>query len=361
MIINSSFKTHFSALTGIRVMAAYMVYIHHYNPFSEATFGQNVHDFFNEFHIGVTIFFVLSGFLICYRYYDDEQFSFKNYMLKRFARIYPLYFSLTTFTLLFFAVLHSKIDASEFTNYLYNISLLKGFFSDLKFIGIAQAWSLTVEEQFYLLAPLVFFLIKKNKSTLILLPLFFIGLGFVLVAIFYDVNYYGFMNSINFMLDFTFFGRATEFFVGIATALLVKKYRFSFKYKIITAFGFIGIFASICALVYLKTNDGYGVDTLFGKIINTLLLPVFGIAPLLIGLINEKTKIAQFFSSKIMQLLGRSSYAFYLIHLGVFVTVLNKISTNQLFIFLSLNIISIVLYNYLESPINRIIRKKVEK
>ena len=359
MIINSDNKIYFPALTGVRAVAAYMVYIHHYNPFSVATFGQNVHDFFNEFHIGVTIFFVLSGFLICERYFDDKQFNFKQYFVRRFARTYPVYFILTTFTFLFFAVLHAKIGSVDFRDYLFNISFIKGFLSDLKFTGIAQAWSLTVEELFYLFAPILFLLIKKGKIFLIIAPLFFIGLGLLLVTIFEDSNCYGFMNSINFMLDFTFFGRVTEFFAGITAALIIKNYGFCFKYKIITALGFIIIFLCICALVSLKIGNGYGVDTFSGKIINTILLPIFGIAPLFIGLIGEQTLFSKFLSSKIMLMLGKSSYVFYLIHLGVFVNILNKISTNQLFVFLSLNIIAIVLYKYLESPLNTFIRKKV--
>ena len=71
-------KVNFPALTGIRALAAFMVYIHHYNPFSIEFFGKYIHDFFSEFHIGVTIFFVLSGFLICNRYFDEPNFSFKN-------------------------------------------------------------------------------------------------------------------------------------------------------------------------------------------------------------------------------------------------------------------------------------------
>jgi peptidoglycan/LPS O-acetylase OafA/YrhL len=107
----------------------------------------------------------------------------------------------------------------------------------------------------------------------------------------------------------------------------------------------------------LKGDGGFGVDTLTGKIINTIVLPVFGIAPLFLGLIKEKTFVSDFFSSKALQLLGKSSYIFYLIHLGIFVTVLNKISENQWFVFVSLNVISIFLYLYIESPLNKWIRK----
>ena len=352
-------KINFPALTGVRALAAFMVYIHHYNPFTVALFGKNIHDFFSEFHIGVTLFFVLSGFLICNRYYDEENFSFKDYFIKRFARIYPMYFLLTTFTFLFFAIFHSQTNLVDLKNYFFNISFLKGFSVDFKFTGIAQGWSLTVEEMFYVLAPIFFILIKRSKLYLILLPMFFIGLGLLLVSIFDGMDCYGFMNSINFMLDFTFFGRVTEFFVGIILALFLRKNGSNFMFKGMTYIGFGGIILSVWALVLLKEGAGYGVDTLSGKVINTLLLPVFGIAPLFWGLIKENTMLSKLFSTKIFVLLGKSSYIFYLIHLGIFVTILNKISTNQWFVFIALNAISVVLYSYLESPLNKIIRKNV--
>ncbi len=352
-------KVNFPALTGIRALAAFMVYIHHYNPFSVEVFGQYCHDFFSEFHIGVTIFFVLSGFLICNRYYEEQNFSFKNYFIKRIARIYPMYFILTTLTFLFFSIFNSQTNLIDIKNYFFNISFLKGFSDDLKFTGIAQSWSLTVEEVFYLLAPIFFLFIKKNKLFLIITPLFFVGLGLLLVSISNGIDCYGFMKSINFMLDFTFFGRVTEFFVGIALALLLRNNKFDLKFQGFTCLGFFGIILSICALVSLKAGTGVGVDSTFGKVINTFFLPVFGIAPLFLGLIKEKTFLQKFFSTKIILLLGKSSYIFYLIHLGIFVTILNKISSNQLFVFISLNVISVVLYRYLESPINKIIRKNV--
>ncbi len=348
-------KINFPALTGIRALAAYMVFIHHYNPFTIEIFGKYTHDFFSEFHIGVTIFFVLSGFLICNRYFDEPNFSFKNYLIKRIARIYPMYLILTTLTFVFFAVVYSQNNWIDLHNYFYNISFLKGFSDDLKFTGIAQGWSLTVEEVFYFTAPLFFILINKSRFFLFLIPLFSIGLGLLLVSYFSGIDCNGFMKSINFMLDYTFFGRICEFFVGIGLALIVRKYESSFKG--ITYFGIAGIILSVCSLVSLKVEGGFGVDSFSGKVINTLVLPVFGIAPLFLGLIKEKTLISDFFSTKTLQLLGRSSYIFYLIHLGIFVTILNKISSNQWFVFIALNLISIVLYLYIETPLNKLIRK----
>ena len=141
---------YFNALTGLRAIAAYMVYAHHFNPIPKNYVLWNI---VNEMHIGVTIFFVLSGFLIAYRYFDSSNFNFRNYIINRFARIYPMYFILTTLT--FLPLLYHDINNLHI--YIYNISMLRGFFENFLFSGVAQGWSLTVELTFYLLAPIFYF------------------------------------------------------------------------------------------------------------------------------------------------------------------------------------------------------------
>ena len=88
---NSS-KNYFPALTGIRAVAAYMVFFHHFNPLHALKEGnlwaRLLNPVFEEGHIGVSIFFVLSGFLITVRYYESLNISkrwFFNYLRNRVA------------------------------------------------------------------------------------------------------------------------------------------------------------------------------------------------------------------------------------------------------------------------------------
>ena len=60
-----------------------------------------------------------------------------------------------------------------------------------------------------------------------------------------------------------------------------------------------------------------------------------------------------------MQLLGKSSYVFYLIHMGIFVVILNKVSTNELFQFFMLNIIAVLIYKLIEHPLHLYIKQKL--
>lgn len=352
-------KVNFPALTGIRAIAAYMVFIHHSNSFEEQIFGKQIHNFFGEFHVGVTIFFVLSGFLICNRYYNDVNFNFKSYFLKRFARIYPMYFILTTLTFIFYAITETQNNIKFFVIYILNITFLRGFFDSIKFSGVSQGWSLTVEEIFYILAPFIFFMIKKNKYAIIILPIIGLLTGLLLVKICNHVVFYGLIKDTSFMLDFTFFGRILEFFIGIGLSLFVIKSKLIFKFRYFTYLGILSIITNIFVLSLLKVNNGFGTDCLIGKVINTLILPVFGIAPLLYGLIKEKTFVSSILNSTIFNLLGKSSYVFYLIHIGVFSLLFKMFMSNNFLLFIVLNLTSIVLYLYVEKPLNNFFRSKI--
>lgn len=309
-------------------------------------------------YIGVTVFFVLSGFLIGYRYFDSKDFSFKKYIVNRVARIYPIYLLLTilTFTVFYFSDgTHSLFSMKVF---LLNITFLRGLFSDFIFTGINQGWSLTVEEMFYFSAPLFFILIRRSRYNLILLPVVILCCGILLTAYFSSHSLSGFLDSNKFMLNYTFFGRCFEFFIGIALSIYFKRNQNKFKTTFATYSGILIIILSLVLLYLLSDGYKYGNQNPFGIFLNNLMLPFFGIALLFWGLITEKTAVQNILSSKLFLLLGKSSYIFYLIHLGVFETFIsNQITSNIYLTFILINILSIALFKTIEEPLNKLIRQ----
>jgi peptidoglycan/LPS O-acetylase OafA/YrhL len=352
-------KNYFPELTGVRAIAAMMVYFHHFNYFNTSWLNGLIFGMAKELHIGVTFFFVLSGFLIAYRYSELVDFNFRRYFMFRVARIYPMYLLLTTFTLVYFAIKNESISNNELGIYFLNITFIRGFFDSFKFSLIAQGWSLTVEETFYLLAPLIFIVLKFNKNWLYVLPLLFISIGSILVLFFSGLNLYGFFGSFDFMFIYTFFGRCTEFFVGIGLALLLKS-----NTKLPKGSTYLGLFFTIMSVygLYLLQGNGLhhsGVTTPLGIFINTCVLPILGISLFYYGLLKESTIFSKILGSKAFVLLGKSSYIFYLIHLGVFHTIINHyISKNFLISFVLLQILSIGLFLFIEEPLNNFIRRK---
>lgn len=351
---------YFPALTGLRALAAYLVFFHHFNLFLHYDSLSFIARMVDEFYIGVTIFFVLSGFLISYRYYGQQKLTrpfWLNYIKNRFARIYPMYFILTTITFIYIVVSGEANFSTGENIFLYflNISFLKGFFDSFKFNGIIQAWTLTVEECFYLIAPLLFVFVKgARKWILFILSTYAVG-----VLLFMSVgrlDIYGFFRNFQFTFAYTIFGRIFEFAVGIWLALKYKKNPVEKRSAVVyTLTGLLVILVSVFLLAEIKAvfNVQQGIYHPLGIAVNNLFLPI-GVGFLIFGLIVEKNWLSAMLSTKYFDLLGKSSYTFYLIHMGVVYNLIMFLIPIDfsLIPFIILNIISILLYKYLETPLN---------
>ena len=383
-------QNYIPALTGVRAMAAYLVFISHFAYVFDEKFPHSVQRFFNEFHIGVTIFFVLSGFLIAFRYFDSFKLTkdwFKQYLKNRVARIYPMYAILTIGAFIaFYFTNNQTVTAGHnpIAMFLMNIVFLRGFFDQLKFTGIAQGWSLTVEECFYFSAPFIFLVATKYKKFYIQ-PIAVTALGAVLVLICSHINWYGFFGNFTFMMLYTFLGRCFEFFAGIQLALIVRKQKLdgSSKKKF-TYLGFFLIFFCVWIMSTLPIPPGQeaGLHNPFGIITNNYLLAL-SIALFFYGILTETTVLKKILANPFVELLGKSSYIFYLVHLGYMYNFLHYgfnwlndytfelydkwgldwhspfeyDSLNLLYAFLVLNVISITLFKLIEEPLNHYIRR----
>ncbi len=148
--------TYIPSLTGLRILAAWIIFFHHINPVADKhSFG---YFFLKEGYLILTIFFVLSGFIIANRYEVAAEANWlflRRYFYLRFIRIYPVFWLITTgtFLLIYF---YDNQNTPTWKSYWLSISFLKGFSDTHKFWGISQTWSLTVEECFYACAPLLF-------------------------------------------------------------------------------------------------------------------------------------------------------------------------------------------------------------
>jgi peptidoglycan/LPS O-acetylase OafA/YrhL len=337
-------ENYIDSLTGLRAIAASMVFFHHFNPFHKNSFAFGI---VNEFHIGVTIFFVLSGFLIGLRY-SDKNVNVKKYFVNRFARIYPIFFIFTILTFLVF-------PPSGFMEVLLNITLLKGFFNEYKFTGIPQGWTLTVEECFYAFALILFFLIKRKKIiTIAIIPFALLGLTFLLLKVFPNITYKGFLQDYDFIRNYTFLGRSFEFISGFLLSYFL--YKFTFKSKIFTYLGVAVILLSCFLLYSVKGDQEVGVLNLVGQIINNYFLPLFGIIPLIYGLTKEETFLSKLLSTELFDQLGKSSYVFYIIHMGVIQDLITKYTQSFLLLYFLILIISWLVYTYIEEPMNKFVK-----
>ena len=361
----SAKKAYFPALTGLRAVAAGLVFLHHFNPFAPEQFGWRIHTLVAEAHVGVTVFFVLSGFLIGYRYLGEKRLALRTYFANRFARIYPMYFLLTTFVFVFNHHLSARDNTEQLMSYLLNISFLRGLFERFLYSGIAQGWSLTVEEMFYVSAPLAFWLIRRRWQWLPGLPLALVASGVGLVLLCHRLPWFGFFGSFGFLFQFTYLGRATEFFVGLGLAWwLLRRGQVSAP-RGLTYAGLVGSLLCVggLSLLHGRAIGAFGVLTPAGMFLNNVALPLLGIGPLLWGLVGEATWLRRLLSTRLLVLLGKSSYVFYLIHMGVVQHLLHEWLGSDALTALALYGLSILLYWVVEEPLNlwlrRVLRRSV--
>jgi len=360
----STNKKKFDALTGLRCIAACMIFLYHNRKYWWAHYPHFLIHIFNEFYLGVSIFFVLSGFLIAYNYNNVNISSagdYFTYLLKRIGRIFPVYWLVLTAY-----YLDPKFGNFDFDIFTY--SLFHGFSERHNLDAIAQAWSLTVEMTFYFFAPLMLFLINKKLSYVLyfLLALFSVFWGIGQALHHSSLAGFSFLYPFGFLMNSTFAGQSALFLFGMLFAHYVEKQELRFvgeltRFKYKTVSGLIGLLAIMLLLTAFQKNllDQSNNYTL-GKVVQLTLLPAT-IIVFIWGLIDERTYISRFLSSKIMLLLGNASFAFYLVHISYVNMKLKKFVLLPDRNFVLLWLISIAIYLVYEKPVYGFIRKVLDK
>lgn len=158
-------------LDGLRALAISAVIVAHYTTIFPKPTGEKFNYFVGAF--GVTLFFVLSGFLIIKILIDNKEsaqsnaFILRQFYIRRFLRIFPLYY---------LAILIGWIlDVPNCREHVVSLLTYVANWvpgpprADLRYYS--HLWSLGVEEQFYIFFPVVFLWIKKEHTKRFLIGL----------------------------------------------------------------------------------------------------------------------------------------------------------------------------------------------
>lgn len=362
----------------MRAVAAFMVFLSHIElPDKLPPLAKWPLLFMDQGQVGVAIFFVLSGFLITIRYANSIQLTgpwFRSYLQNRFARIYPIYFILTIISLIVMG-LRPAGQTPEWYEFplawdlkdkvvgvVLNLSLTRAFFNDMGLLGIPTAWSLTVEETFYVAAPFLLLGLKRNMRRLLLYPILLLGTGVVLVVVCSRFSLYGFMANLGFMAGWTFFGWCVEFIAGIGLALWIARPTATEPRRngLITWLGWGGILSGMVALTVIGelSSSMHHANVAAMFMVRNVLLSV-PVAMLFWGLIKEQTLFRKLLETKTFDLLGKSSYVFYLIHLGTIDTFFSEYASDHWLPRLVFHtLLSIALYKWVEHPLHQLLRAK---
>lgn len=333
-----------SQITFTRFLAAMAIVISHFN---KDLFLYNIDYISNIFlraNVGVSYFFILSGFIMIVAYHKKDRIGYFDYYKNRFARIYPLY----VLGLLLYLV----------TRY-YNFSIYKGF---LYLFGLQSwvpgeamilnfpGWSISVEFLFYLIFPLLYnyFYSKGNKSIWIVTISIWI-ITQVFCNLYADSSYYQGPHTESHELLYYFpLMHINEFLVGNLAGLYFVRNSGQKNYDIPVIIIFAAILISLI-FVPLFYHNG--------------LMAILFI-PLIILISRNNGMLTKLFSLKPLEYLGEASYAVYITHIPI-LYILREIlkeyylDINTIFgiYIIVLIMTSILFYQFIEKPLRDYLKK----
>ncbi len=194
---STAHKVYFQNLDGLRTIAFLLVFFQHgisdqllhgHDGFMDSL----LHMLFRGGETGVSVFFVLSGFLITYLILNElntnNTINIKHFYIRRALRIWPLYYAVLVFVFFIYPVLRNLagMDSSHGHTIPYYFLFLSNFdiihidhnFATTAWGHITVTWSVAVEEQFYLTWPLFFAFVPKRFYPTIFIAIICLSLIF---------------------------------------------------------------------------------------------------------------------------------------------------------------------------------------
>ncbi|MBU6338631.1 MAG: acyltransferase [Rickettsiales bacterium] len=333
-----------SDIDGLRAIAILSVLIFHLNP--ELLIGG---------FVGVDVFFVISGFLITkilLREIEAKKFSFSSFYLRRVRRIFPALFAML-FASFLAAILFLGLDdliwfckvlkyaALQLSNILFE-KKVEYFDTQFDVLPLLHTWSLAVEEQYYLIFPLLLFVLFKfrNNTNFVFIAVLSLSIVSLVLSQFLLIN----------SPKLSFFSLISRFWeLGLGGLLAFDKIKLP-KNSTNRILGICGLLLIAISLVFTNKNNFPGVYALpacFG----TLLVIFSGQ--------DKNTLTLKILSNRILVFFGLISYSLYLWHYPIIefykdISGSANIATMPaILIALASTVISYFSYKYIETPFRK--------
>lgn len=309
----------------------------------------------------VNYFFVLSGFVLTLAYYrPDAGFDFRNYLIARFSRIYPVYILSFVLTCVYYLDIISRIKSDKI---LANIFLYQAWIPRYALSFNIAAWSLSVEVFFYLAFPLLLFCVKRlSVKQVAWISLGFWAVSQVIHAILYSTLIPEQINLLNYLPLF----HINSFLLGLSGGVwyLANSTRRTSN-PFINRFTLIGSIGFVLLAISLREYTpsffrGFSLDA-------GLLAPFFLI--IILALALDTTGLSQRLKHPWLVLLGDSSYALFILHIPLFwlFTLVLKLTGTTIMYSAKFSIhvlisifTSILVFKYMERPVRDWIRANAQ-
>lgn len=387
--MTSPSKSHFKALTSLRFFAAMHVLVFHNHLDALTDPPSSIRNIIRAGYVSVSLFFVLSGFILAHTYLSDgEQVSLnrRSFWIARIARIYPVYFFGLILAAPFVIEAYFSSERPAWSSLKILVmggsccTLTQSWVPPLAVCWNSPGWSLSAEAFFYLLFPFVspfIWRLNKRQTVIAMIGLWLLSLVPPLLCWFGAVP--GFVdcpatvtpttNWIGKLVRFNPLFRLPEFLLGIALGrlfVLTKRERLGIpkvtEGRLLPGAALIGIFGLLACgswISYPFLHNGL-LDIFFAVLI-------YGLAR--VSASGHSFQVVRFLSMPFLVLLGEASYAVYILHVPIrnwMYKVLEWIHPGihpSLVIFSGYTIltlvVSILVFKVIEEPARRLIRRKL--
>ena len=341
-------------LTSVRAFAALVVVLFHFlfDARDPRTFLNNL---VAHGHLGVDMFFILSGFILTHVYAPqmrEAAFSYYGFIVNRIARIYPLHLFMILVFIVAYQIgaalgLTAAAEGQDWGALPWHLLLLHAWGMTSGHAWNFPSWSVSAEFFAYLIFPAVLVVVMRMRPAAALIGAtgLFLVAGEALVA-------YGYVIT-KMMYDFGVIRIFFEFLAGVAMYFVFERARPS---PILTRLALAVVLAGIVALA------GYQADE------RLIVLLIGGMIYLLACLGMEEKP--NFLRSRPLVYLGEISYATYMVHILVLTTsqaAANRLGLTEgagaLAVFFAamatIYVSSSVLYHLIERPARSALRRRL--
>ncbi|MBU0278323.1 acyltransferase family protein [Gemella sp. zg-1178] len=318
--------------------------------------------------LGVDLFFVLSGYLISslimQEYSETGKISLSKFYIRRARRLLPAVYLMISIILIIMVLFNKYILEKSYldaifgyiysSNWWYMFHKLDYFDSFYSISPYKHLWSLAIEEQFYMIFPLIFIILQKisskfkNKNIFFYSIIFMSLLSLITHIILFDIDN---INRVYYGTDTRAFG----LLVGVLGAIYFPLSKLTEKVtlqenKNYTLISLVSILIFIISMFYVSEYSKflyYGGFFLFSCLFLIILISTG----------HQNTYISKIMSFKPLVYIGRFSYSLYLWHFPIIILTRPASESGNPNLFFNLArlvlifLVSWISYKFLETPI----------